>query len=112
MQMRPKTYLHFTSLWRSLRDAIPPHHEDAPAEASPSLVYTTVVLLFLLAVLEVDAHRGELESLGLLGHDYPIPAARAPPPIPVPRSGKRYPQMPQLAVVRYTKYIMSNFVTQ
>jgi hypothetical protein len=75
MQIRPKTYLHFISLWRSLRDAIPPHHRDASAQTSPSLVYTAVLLMFLLAVLEVDAHRGALESLGLLGHDYPIPAA-------------------------------------
>ena len=75
MQMRPKTYLHFISLWRSLRDSIPPHHGDMPAEASPSLIYTTIVLAFLLAILEVDAYRGELESLGLLRHDYPIPAA-------------------------------------
>lgn len=74
MQIRPKSYLHFISLWRSLRDAIPPRHDDVPAETSPSLIYTAVVLMFLLAVLEVDAHRGELESLGLLGHDYPIPA--------------------------------------
>jgi hypothetical protein len=75
MQMRPKTYLHFISLWRSLRDAIPPHHDDVPAETSPSAMYTAVVLMFLLTILEMDAHRGELESLGLLGHDYPIPPA-------------------------------------
>jgi hypothetical protein len=75
MEIRPKTYLHFISLWRSLRDAIPPHHDDVPAEASPSLIYAVVVLAFLLAILEVDAHRGELESLGLLGHNYPIPPA-------------------------------------
>jgi hypothetical protein len=74
MQIRPKTYLHFISLWRSLRDAIPPHDGDVPA-ASPSLIYAAVVLVFLLAILEVDAHRGELEALGLLGHDYPIPTA-------------------------------------
>ena len=74
MQIRPKTYLHFISLWRSLRDAIP-HHSDVTAEASPSLIYTAVVLASLLAILEVDAHRGELESLGLLGNAYPIPAA-------------------------------------
>jgi hypothetical protein len=71
MQIRPKTYLHFISLWRSLRDAIPPHHDGVPARASPSLIYTAVVLAFLLAILEVDAHRGELVSLGLLGSDYP-----------------------------------------
>jgi hypothetical protein len=75
MQIRPKTYLHLISLWRSLRDAISPHHDDVPAEASPSLIYTAVVLAVFLAILEIDAHRGELASLGLLGHDYPIPAA-------------------------------------
>jgi hypothetical protein len=73
MQIRPKTYLHFISLWRSLRDALPPRHDDAPAETSPSLIYAAVVLMFVLAILEVDAHRGELASLGLLGHEYPIP---------------------------------------
>lgn len=75
MQIRPKTYLHFIWLWRSLRDVIPPHRDDVPAETSPSLIYTAVALMFLLAILEVDAHRGELESLGLVGHDYPIPPA-------------------------------------
>jgi hypothetical protein len=75
MQIRPKTYLHLISLWRSFHESISPHHGDLRAEASPSLIYTVVVLAFLLAILEVDAHRGELESLGLLGHDYPIQAA-------------------------------------
>jgi hypothetical protein len=79
MQIRPKAYLHLISLWRSLRDAIPPHHDDVPAEASPSLIYTAVVLAFLLAILEVDAHRGELKSLGLVGSDYPIQAALLSP---------------------------------
>jgi ABC-type transport system involved in cytochrome c biogenesis permease component len=74
MQIRPKTYLHFISLWRSLRDAIPPHHGDLPAETSPSLIYTAVVLASLLTILEADAHRGELESIGLLRSDYPIQA--------------------------------------
>jgi hypothetical protein len=75
MQMRPKAYLHLISLWRSLRHAMPPHHDSAPAEASPSLVYAAIVLAFLLAILEVDAHRVELEALGLLASDYAIPAA-------------------------------------
>jgi hypothetical protein len=74
MQIRPKAYLHFISLWRSLRNAIPPHDRDVPAETSPSLIYAVIVLAFLLAILEVDAHRGELESYGLLGSAYPIPA--------------------------------------
>jgi hypothetical protein len=75
MQIRPKTYLHFVSLWRSLRDVIPPNRDDAPAKASPSLIYAAVVLMSLLTILEIDAHQRELELLGLLGHDYPIPAA-------------------------------------
>lgn len=75
MQIRPKAYLHLISLWRSLRDAIPPHHSDVTAEASPSLIYTAVVLASLLAILEVDAYRGELEALGLLDSGYHIQAA-------------------------------------
>ena len=80
MQIRPKTYLHFislhfVSLWRLLRDAIPPRQAGVPAEASPLLIYTAIVLAWLLAILEVDAHRGELESLGLLSSDYLVPAA-------------------------------------
>lgn len=72
MQIRPKTYLHLISLWRTFRDAISPHRDAVAARASPSLVYTAVVLALLLAILEVDAHRGELESLGLLGSDRTI----------------------------------------
>ena len=75
MQIRPKTYLHFMSAWRSLREAIPPRHGDVTAETSPFLVYIAIILAFSLVVLEVDAHRGELESLGLLGHDYSIQAS-------------------------------------
>jgi hypothetical protein len=75
MQMRPRAYLHLISLWRSLRHAIPAHHRNVSAEASPSLLYAAIVLTFLLAILEVDAHRVELEALGLLASDYPIPAA-------------------------------------
>jgi hypothetical protein len=73
--MRPKAYLHLISLWRSVRHAIPPHHRNVPAEASPSLVYAAIVLAFLLAILEVDTHRVELEALGLLASDYPVPTA-------------------------------------
>jgi len=75
MQIRPKAYLHLIWLWRSLRDSISPHHGDVRAEASPSLIYAAVVLALLLALLGVDAHRSELEGLGLLGSDYSIPAA-------------------------------------
>jgi hypothetical protein len=74
MQIRLKAYLHFISRWRSLRAAIPPRHADARHRASPGLIYVAVVLALFLAILEVDAHRSELESLGFLGRDYAIPA--------------------------------------
>ncbi len=75
MQIRPKAYLHLISRWRSLRNSILPHHGDAPAETSPLLMYVAVVLVFLLVILEIDLHRGALETLGLLATDYPTPAA-------------------------------------
>jgi hypothetical protein len=78
MQIRPKAYVHLIWLWRWLRDSIPPHHGDVPAEASPILIYAAVVLAFLLAILEVDAHRGELEALGLSGSAFAVPAAVSP----------------------------------
>ena len=74
MQIRSKAYLHLISQWRSLRDAISPHHDGVRAEASPSLIYAAVVLTFLFAILEVDAHRDELQSLGLIGSDCPVQA--------------------------------------
>jgi len=74
MQMRSRTYDHFISLWRSFRDWMPPHDKRAPAETSPSLICIAVVLTFLLIILEMDDHRAELEALGLLTDNFPIPA--------------------------------------
>jgi hypothetical protein len=74
MQIRSKTYLQFISRWRSLRGLIPPHDSSAPAEASPFLIYIAVVLAVFLAILEIDRHRGELETLGLLANGYPMEA--------------------------------------
>jgi len=71
MQIRPGTYLHLLSLWRSLRNSIPPRDRDVPAETSPFLIYAVIVL----AILEIDAHHDELESLGLSGSTHSIPAA-------------------------------------
>jgi hypothetical protein len=79
MQIRPRTYLHLFSLWRSLRDPIEPRHDDVPAGASPLLTFIVIVLAILLAILEADAHRGTLESLGLSGHEY----FRLPPKAPL-----------------------------
>lgn len=75
MQIRPKAYLHLISLWRLLRNAISPHREGVPAKASPELIFTAIVLALLLTILEIDAHRGALQSLGLLAGDQLVPAA-------------------------------------
>jgi hypothetical protein len=74
MQMRSRMYFHFISLWHSFRDGMSPHDERAPAETSPSLIYIAVVLTLLLIILEIDDHRAELEALGLLTDNFPVPA--------------------------------------
>jgi hypothetical protein len=67
MQVHPKTYLQLISrLWHFR--ASPPRNRDPGSQgASPLLVYIAVVLALLLAVLEVDIHSAQLQSLGLLG---------------------------------------------
>ena len=75
MQIQPWTYLRFTSWWRSFCHLTRPRDGGASAETSPLLIYIGVVLVLLLVVLEIDACQVELESLGLLANNYPIPAA-------------------------------------
>ena len=72
MQIRSKAYLQFISRRRSLRDLVPPHDDDGPAQTSPSLIYAAVVLALLLAILEIDRHHGELVSIGLGTDKYTI----------------------------------------
>ena len=75
MQIRPKAYLHLIWLWRLLRESISPHRGDVRTEASPLLIYTAIVLASLFAILEADAHRDVLGSLGLSGGDCFIQSA-------------------------------------
>ncbi|OKO76261.1 hypothetical protein [Bradyrhizobium sp. NAS96.2] len=75
MQIRPKAYLHLISLWRLLRNATSPSPERVPAKASPGLIFTAIVLALLLAILEISAHRDELQSLGLVAGDQFVAAA-------------------------------------
>jgi hypothetical protein len=79
MQIRPWTYLHFTSLWRSPRHWTRSRDGEAPVETSPLLIYVAAVLVVLLAVLEVDAHQIELETLGLLSNNDQTPVALLSP---------------------------------
>jgi hypothetical protein len=70
MQIRPKAYLQFIWLLQLLRGLIPRHDNSAPARTSPLLLFTAIVLAFLVAILEIDRHRAELESIGLVSNDY------------------------------------------
>lgn len=70
MQIRSKAYLQFIWFWRSLRGFIQPRDDHAPARTSSPLLYTAVALVFLLAMLEIDRHRAELESIGLVRNGY------------------------------------------
>ncbi|MCP1762575.1 hypothetical protein [Bradyrhizobium japonicum] len=67
MQIRSKAYLLMISHLRTLRALLSPADDPASAKASPLLIYVTVVLALLLAILEIDQHDAELRALGLLG---------------------------------------------
>jgi hypothetical protein len=66
MQIRSKAHEHLISICRSLRDLVPPHDQNVLAPASPSLAYTAAVLALLLAILELDHHRADLQLVGLM----------------------------------------------
>ncbi len=72
MQIRSKAYLRFVWLYRSIRGMVPPHHGNASVRTSPMLVYIAIVLAVLLAMLEIDRHRAELDSIGLVRNGYLI----------------------------------------
>jgi hypothetical protein len=57
---------------RALRSLMPSHEEPTQQQASPLLMFISVVLAFLLAMLEVDLHSGELQALGVSGGAFPI----------------------------------------
>ncbi len=65
MQIRSKVYLQFVFVRRLLRDWLQNSSSDAEARASPSLSYVAIILALLLIILEIDAHRDELEAIGL-----------------------------------------------
>jgi len=65
MQIRSKAYFHMISGLRALRSLMPSHEEPTQQQASPLLMFISVVLAFLVAMLEVDLHSVELQALGL-----------------------------------------------
>ncbi|WP_407158177.1 hypothetical protein [Bradyrhizobium sp. STM 3557] len=59
-------YLQVISTLRTLRVLLS-HDHDPTAKASPVLLYISIALTLLLAMIEVDLHSAELQSLGLRG---------------------------------------------
>lgn len=67
MHIRTKAYLQAIARWRSAKGLRPRHQDVARQPTSPLLIFTAVLAL-LLAILEIDLHAAELQSLGLLGN--------------------------------------------
>jgi hypothetical protein len=72
MQIRSKTYLHMISRLRALRSLMPPREEPTQQQASPLLMFISLVLALLLAMLEIDLHSAELQFLGFSSGSFPI----------------------------------------
>ena len=78
MQIRSKAYLQFVSWLRAMRILLSPGDDPASREASPLLTYIAVVLVLLLAILEVDHHSIELQSLGLTEGPFAVDSFKGP----------------------------------
>ncbi|WBL81545.1 hypothetical protein I3J27_14385 [Bradyrhizobium xenonodulans] len=53
--------------------------DPATRETSPLLILAVTALALLLAILEVDLHGADLQSLGLMGDAFPIdPVFKSP----------------------------------
>lgn len=78
MQGRSRPLLRVISWLRAVRVLfIAP--DPAVREASPLLILTVVVLALLLAILEVELHSADLQSLGLMGDAFSIdPVFKSP----------------------------------
>ena len=73
-----KLYARFVSLQRTARNRVSVQAKTATS-ASPLLVYSTAVLVLLLAILEIDLYRDELRALGLIaGEGYGSPSLLGP----------------------------------
>ena len=71
MHIRAKAYLQAIARWRGAKGR--PRHQDVAGQTtSPLLIFTAAVLTLLLAILEIDLHAAELQSLGLLGRSVAI----------------------------------------
>lgn len=67
MQIRSKSPAQGFSLRRGIQSFVAPG-KGRTETSHPLLVFSVVVLLALLAILEVDLHSAQLQAIGLLGH--------------------------------------------
>ncbi|MGY4286259.1 hypothetical protein ACVWXO_005479 [Bradyrhizobium sp. LM2.7] len=78
MQGQSRPWLRMISWLRAVRVLLIAK-DPAAREASPLLVLTVVVLMLLLAILEIDLHSADLQSLGLMGDAFSIdPVFKSP----------------------------------
>ncbi|UPK39349.1 hypothetical protein IVB18_20240 [Bradyrhizobium sp. 186] len=66
MQGRSGSLLRMISRLRAVR-VLMSAPDPAARESSPLLILTVIVHVMLLAMLEVDLHSADLQSLGLMG---------------------------------------------
>jgi hypothetical protein len=78
MQIRSKAYLQVVARLRALRVRLQQSDDATAQEVSPLLIYLAAVLALLLAILEIDLHSAELQSLGLLGNPQINPIFMSP----------------------------------
>jgi hypothetical protein len=73
-----RLYAWLISLHRAARIRIFAQ-EMSGTSASPTLIFAATVLFLILAILEVDQHRGELRALGLVvGEEGVVPSFVGP----------------------------------
>jgi hypothetical protein len=78
MQGRSKPLQRMMSRLRAVRVLLIAS-DPAAREASPILILMVVVLALILAILEVDLHSADLQSLGLIGDAFSLdPVFKSP----------------------------------
>lgn len=73
-----RLYARIISLHRAARIRFAPG-KTTETSASPTLMYAAITLLLILAILEIDLHREELEALGLIPSEEGAGSALAGP---------------------------------
>lgn len=73
MHVRSKAFVLIISRLRGIR-ALVHSNGGASQEASPLLIFTAAVLALLLAILVLDLHSAQLQSLGLPGEAFLVDA--------------------------------------